>query len=92
MEDKACPAEVFVKFDRRRVSIFVHKLNEHDVQPTSRQGECDWYLYGLCGGVADKGVLERLQVWKMCISYSLLQLLIFSISSDSGKISGFGAG
>ena len=31
MEYKACPAGVFVKFDRRRVSIFVHKLNEHDV-------------------------------------------------------------
>ena len=35
MEYKGCPAEVFVKFDRRQVSIFVHKLNEHDVQPVS---------------------------------------------------------
>jgi hypothetical protein len=31
----------------------------------------------LCGGVADKGVLERLQVWKMSISHILLKLLIF---------------
>ena len=60
MEYKTCLAVVFVKFDRRRVSIFVHKLNEHDVLPTSRQGECDWYLDGLYGGVADKGVLECL--------------------------------